>query len=867
MFGGAHVASAELLAHWSLDEVSGETAKDVSGNGQDAELIAGAVWYPEGGRAGGALTLDGKEEYLSAPGLLSGTSSFTVAGWVAPSGLNDSFVHANSAAIRFWVDTRSDRTRSALQLITENGDRSEFLEYPEGAVRHREWNHVAGTWDGKMVRLYVGGELQDEVAFDADEYGPLKSIDELGIGKRSTNTYAWFDGVIDDVRVYDTALDADSLAAIMAEAPGDPLPPSPHAIPTFESIGLYWSPEGGETGRAATVRFRPQGDDDWREGQPLWFDVREGQGEYRGSLVELEPGLPYDVELTLAEGGEVETLVATTWPEELPVAETVILPTFSGETLKIDRSGTADGYLLYTHAEGDSAIIDVADSLDNCVEIRGSYVIVRGLSLRNGSINGARLLEGAQDVVIEECDITGWGRVASDGWGEKDNDAAVMSNSRFLSRLVVQRNRLHHPRADSNNWEEYREIYDSAHPWSPLAIALSDSKGNNVVRYNEAFSDADHYFGDIFGGGKNRIPAGNELSESRGFPGADSDIYGNIVTHCWDDGIESEGSNRNVRIWGNFTDRAFCHIAIAPVEVGPIYVWRNVSSVGATSDTMTNSAFLKTDCDEPFGCGRSYVYHNTILYPPESGANVGIGWGSLVTELVSRNNVLHNLRKSGDPGTSIRYKSEGDGNDYDYDLCAGNYPVGTEPNGLDGEPSFEADAPSFDVPSTGVGSFQLDPESLGYDQGIPLPNFNDGARGEGPDMGAHEAGTAAMEFGVDAYRSVSAADLQVFVDKVPDCVRPGERLKFEAGVRNAGTISGAFDEAALVVGPPFELALPLYAGGPLFIEPEQSVATTIVQPVPPTLAPGIYDLAVAISMEGEELARAAFQVDVNAGCE
>ncbi len=43
MFGGAHVASAELLAHWSLDEVSGETAKDVSGNERAEARLTNAL--------------------------------------------------------------------------------------------------------------------------------------------------------------------------------------------------------------------------------------------------------------------------------------------------------------------------------------------------------------------------------------------------------------------------------------------------------------------------------------------------------------------------------------------------------------------------------------------------------------------------------------------------------------------------------------------------------------------------------------------------------------------------------------------------------------------------------------------------------
>ena len=52
------------------------------------------------------------------------------------------------------------------------------------------------------------------------------------------------------------------------------------------------------------------------------------------------------------------------------------------------------------------------------------------------------------------------------------------------------------------------------------------------------------------------------------------------------------------------------------------------------------------------------------------------------------------------------------------------------------------------------GDFSLDPGSPGFDAGVRLPNFNDHFRGRAPDIGAFEAGSAPMEFGVNAYPRV-----------------------------------------------------------------------------------------------------------------
>lgn len=67
---------------------------------------------------------------------------------------------------------------------------------------------------------------------------------------------------------------------------------------------------------------------------------------------------------------------------------------------------------------------------------------------------------------------------------------------------------------------------------------------------------------------------GADNFSTKGFPWADSDIYGNRISHVYDDAIEAEGANRNVRIWGNYLDRVFVPIANAATSIGPLYVWR-----------------------------------------------------------------------------------------------------------------------------------------------------------------------------------------------------------------------------------------------------------------------------------------------------
>jgi hypothetical protein len=517
------------------------------------------------------------------------------------------------------------------------------------------------------------------------------------------------------------------------------------AVATFHSIGLSWSPPGGSAGTAATVRYRPMGGSPYVEGLPLWFDARNG--EYRGSLVQLEPGTTYEIELT-HDADPPEVLSASTWPAEFPIGQTITLP--GGETstpLVLDAatySGSASGYTLIT-APPEGATIDVADGADDCVVIQASFVILRGVTIRGCAVNGI-VLDGAHDVVIERNDISGWGRISGDGWGVNGDAALRCDHDESVERIVVQRNRIHHPRADSNNWGEPRPDYgDNPHPAGPQAMYFEICGGNHVIRYNQFDSDADHYFNDILGGAEN-------FSED-GFPRADSDIYGNILQNCWDDGIESEGSNENVRIWGNFIDQTMVKVAVASTAIGPVYIWRNIAALARTDDNVApddedRGPFLKAGNSGGFGGGRIYVFHNTLLQPvnPDGmGLPFGCGGGIAdaggpLEQVVSRNNILQNHK---DWWSSISDGSGDPTNDYDYDLYNGVVPNGTEANGWHGTPAFAA--------ANGSGEYALDPASLGFDAGQVLPGFNDGFAGTAPDVGAFEAGSPPMEFGVDAY--------------------------------------------------------------------------------------------------------------------
>jgi hypothetical protein len=519
---------------------------------------------------------------------------------------------------------------------------------------------------------------------------------------------------------------------------------APFAIPTFHCLGLYWSPPGGSRDKQVQVRYRRQGDSAWKEGLAMRYNpianTDEDLTDYRGSIVHLKPATTYEIQMTLAGTATTASLTAATWSEECPAGETVQVGNRE-KPLAITESGKPNAYRIY---DGRGAVIDMRHRHDHCITVNASYVVLRNITLKGAGASenssrkaiGAIHIDGGHDIVIEGCDISDWGRLnPKTGFG-RDYDAAVLSSSKTLKRLIVQRCKMHHPTYDGSNWHEPKHPTHSA---GPQCISLFDTAGNHVIRYNECWSDTEHMYNDIIGGGSN--------GSFRGSPGPDSDIYGNLLSHCWDDGIEAEGGSRNVRIWDNYVTQCLMHVGNAPASIGPLYIWRNVGVRTQSQPGAGGYHFLKMGYagSEDWMTGHMYILHNTLFRADEWLPTGGLGGSRIVKHTVSRNNILQ-VRSP--QCWSASDNARNTDNDFDYDLFNGRVPKGQESHGVRGEPIYATGA-GFD-PDTKTGRFQLSPASPGAGVGQPIPNFSEGYEGKALDIGAHQRGAPPMQYGVRA---------------------------------------------------------------------------------------------------------------------
>ena len=521
-----------------------------------------------------------------------------------------------------------------------------------------------------------------------------------------------------------------------------------YAVTTYECIGLYFkSPDLGE----CHVQFKENRTSTWREGYLLVYDPRDQ--EYRGSLVGLKSNTSYDIQITL--NNTSRELSCKTKNDSLPIGKVTYLKEgIHAKPLNITESGTPKGYHLITPAKNSKATIDVRNAEDYTCVIDADYVIIRGVEFKNAAIHGLVVKSRHHDIVIEDCHFTFWGRIGGPRtYGNKGNTDSAIYAERGAGHLTIQRNLIENPRGASNDW-------DTGHPAGPQAITLINSSGGNVIRYNEIRSTEDHGYNDAIGGASN--------FSFEGSPNRDSDIYGNIITNVWDDAIESEGANMNVRIWNNYIEKTFQHIATACTSKGPLYIFRNVFGESRrTHRDLLGGSMIKVGERNEFGGGRKFVFHNTAIQP--KGA-FHVFSGHVNPNTVTRNNIFDC------PGRLTSSRSADIPCDFDYDLFTGmDRGIAKERHGLRGNPAFITSYGLEFYPSSTTTKIQwgkvpvqqgdktvtlTDPVTTVpnpvIDSGVRLPNFNDDYVGKAPDLGAFEVGRPPIRFGRRAMGNVWA---------------------------------------------------------------------------------------------------------------
>ncbi|MBT4775542.1 MAG: T9SS type A sorting domain-containing protein [Crocinitomicaceae bacterium] len=204
------IGNGGLVAYWDMDEGSGLVLNDSSGNSNTASL-SNTTWTT--GYTGEGLGFNGVSSFASIPisaslDLVGDAVSLSV--WLKlaqlPSSIGGTFgpiFDSDQDSYILFLDQANAELRFK---VTDNDGDAERPGIPETLLNTTSWFHVVGVYNGDEAMIYLNGELVDyhvNTSLDNLEPGQIPSLGENG--------GFFFDGAIDEFKIYDRALSRDEV--------------------------------------------------------------------------------------------------------------------------------------------------------------------------------------------------------------------------------------------------------------------------------------------------------------------------------------------------------------------------------------------------------------------------------------------------------------------------------------------------------------------------------------------------------------------------------------------------------------------------------------------------------------------------------
>ncbi len=194
-------AGSDAVARYGFDEGNGPVVRDLTGNGHDGKII-GARFVKSG--TGGALSFDGVDDDVDCGtgGALDLREQITIAAWVRPARVPPAEVGLvikdfESYGLTYYKDGY------CYFYISGGGN------HCKAPIAPGFWFHVAGTYDGQVMRLYINGKLRAHRKLAVG----IKKGPTLRIGSRGVPG-SYFAGRLDEVQIHRRALSAEQVRAI-----------------------------------------------------------------------------------------------------------------------------------------------------------------------------------------------------------------------------------------------------------------------------------------------------------------------------------------------------------------------------------------------------------------------------------------------------------------------------------------------------------------------------------------------------------------------------------------------------------------------------------------------------------------------------
>ena len=212
-----------LAAYWKLDEFAGATSfADASGDGNTGTCGVACPAMGVPGKVGTAASFNGLDDQIAIPDSPSlRLNQFTIALWVYPKQIKADFQPLvdknNSTGDRNYGLLIVPNSMQVRYSIWAGDCATKFAANSAGQLTLNTWNHVAFTYDGAVERLYINGIL------DSSNAAPTASLCQTAVPVNIgmvTAAFLPFNGMLDDIQIYNQALSTVSVASLFNSPAG-----------------------------------------------------------------------------------------------------------------------------------------------------------------------------------------------------------------------------------------------------------------------------------------------------------------------------------------------------------------------------------------------------------------------------------------------------------------------------------------------------------------------------------------------------------------------------------------------------------------------------------------------------------------------
>lgn len=214
---------SSLTGYWMFDCDTSSTAYDTTASNYDGTYNNGAYYTTQNALYGSAATFDGTNDYVSWASNLITTTNFTISGWARMQGAGgggnkenplfmqrDDTAGTNKSAINFFINSTLN---ASLFAIRSTGGDTQLVIYP--VKPQNEWHYYAGVVNSTTISLYIDGVfVNSTVNTQSGNY--ITSIDYIQLGRHRYGgvDYGYFNGSIDEVMIFNTALNSTQISDI-----------------------------------------------------------------------------------------------------------------------------------------------------------------------------------------------------------------------------------------------------------------------------------------------------------------------------------------------------------------------------------------------------------------------------------------------------------------------------------------------------------------------------------------------------------------------------------------------------------------------------------------------------------------------------